>query len=114
MEVKINKEIREYTEAIFFGLSLRQCVFAALAILVAAGLFMILKASLGLETVSWVCLVAAAPFAAAGFVTYNGMSMEKFVSAWLRARFFMPKRLVFGATNVYYETVKLGKGGKRK
>lgn len=28
MEVKINKEIREYTEGIFLGLSLRQCFFS--------------------------------------------------------------------------------------
>ena len=27
MEVKINKEIRDYTESMFFGLSLRQFVF---------------------------------------------------------------------------------------
>ncbi|MFR2767536.1 MAG: PrgI family protein [Thomasclavelia sp.] len=27
MEVKINKEIREYTESIFFGLTMRQCFF---------------------------------------------------------------------------------------
>ena len=31
MEVKINKEIRDYTEAIFFGLSLRQFIFSGLA-----------------------------------------------------------------------------------
>ena len=31
MEVKINKEIRNYTEAIFFGLSLRQFIFSVLA-----------------------------------------------------------------------------------
>lgn len=27
MEVKINKEIREYTESIFFGLTMGQCFF---------------------------------------------------------------------------------------
>ena len=27
MEVKINREIRNYTESMFFGLSLRQCIF---------------------------------------------------------------------------------------
>ena len=32
MEVKINKEIRDYTEAIFFGLSLRQFIFSVLAL----------------------------------------------------------------------------------
>ena len=28
MEVKINREIRNYTEAVFFGLSLRQIIFS--------------------------------------------------------------------------------------
>ena len=31
MEVKINREIRNYTEAMFFGLSLRQFIFSACA-----------------------------------------------------------------------------------
>ena len=36
MEVKINKEIRNYTESMFFGLSLRQFIFSVLACGVAA------------------------------------------------------------------------------
>ena len=39
MEVKINKEIRDYTEAIFFGLSLRQFIFSALACGIAVGFY---------------------------------------------------------------------------
>ena len=39
MEVKLNREVRDYTEAIFFGLSFRQFVFSLLAILVAVGVF---------------------------------------------------------------------------
>ena len=31
LEVKINKEIRNYTESMFFGLSMRQFLFSALA-----------------------------------------------------------------------------------
>jgi hypothetical protein len=38
MEVKTNREIRDYTESVFFGLSLRQCAFAVLACRVAVGL----------------------------------------------------------------------------
>ena len=34
MEVKINREIRNYTESMFFGLSLRQFVFSILAVVV--------------------------------------------------------------------------------
>jgi hypothetical protein len=106
MEVKINREIRDYTESMFFGLSLRQFVFAFLAVLVAVGVYFGLKPYLGAETVSWVCVLGAAPFAAMGFIKYNGMTAERFVWAWLRSEFIMPKKLMFRATNIYYEALK--------
>ena len=43
MEVKINREIRNYTEAMFFGLSLRQFIFSACACVVAVGIYFLLK-----------------------------------------------------------------------
>ena len=79
MEVKINREIRNYTESMFFGLSLRQFIFSVLACGVALGLYFLLKPHFGTETVSWVCILGAAPFAALGFVKYNGMTAEKFI-----------------------------------
>lgn len=54
MEIKINREIREYTEAMYFGLSLRQFVCAVLACGVAVGLYFLLRPHMGMETVSWV------------------------------------------------------------
>lgn len=93
MEIKINREIRDYTESIFFGLSLRQLIFSALAVAVAVGAYFGLRNFLGTETVSWVCIVAAAPFAALGFVKYNGMTAEQFVRAYLRSEFLIPKEL---------------------
>ena len=39
MEVKINREIRNYTEAMFCGLSLRQFILSACACAVAVGLY---------------------------------------------------------------------------
>jgi len=115
MEVKINREIREYTESMFFGLSLRQFIFALLAIIVAVGIYFGLKPHLGTETVSWMCVLGAAPFAAMGFIKYNGMTAERFIWAWLRSEFIIPKKLTFRATNLYYEAVKSSlEGGKRK
>jgi hypothetical protein len=114
MEVKINREIRDYTESVFFGLSLRQLVFSLSAILVAVGGYFLLRPYLGTETVSWVCVLAAAPFAAMGFVRYNGMAAERFVGAWLRSAFIVPKILTFRASNIYYEALKpVLEGGKR-
>lgn len=106
MEVKINREIRDYTEAVFFGLSLRQIIFSACALAVAVAFFFLLKPALGTETTSWICILAAAPFAALGFVKYNGMTAEKFVIAWIKSEFLIPKTLTFKATNTYYELVK--------
>ena len=39
MEVKMNKEIRDYQESMFMGLDLRQCVCSVLAILTAVGIY---------------------------------------------------------------------------
>ena len=90
MEVKINREIRNYTEAMFFGLSMRQFIFSACACVVAVGLYFLLKPYVGTETVSWMCILGAAPFAALGFIKYNGMTAEKFVWAWFKSEFLMP------------------------
>ena len=97
MEVKINREIRNYTESMFFGLSLRQFVFF---------FFSVLKPYVGTETVSWMCILGAAPFAAMGFVNYNGMTAEQFVWAWLRSEMLEPKQIKFEPVNIYYEALK--------
>lgn len=106
MEVKINREIRNYTKAMFFGLSLRQFIFSACACVVAVGIYFLLKPYVGTETVSWMCILGAAPFAALGFIKYNGMTAEKFIYAWIKSEFLMPKKLTFRSTNTYYELFK--------
>lgn len=106
MEVKINKEIRNYTESMFFGLSMRQFLFSVLACGVAVGLFFLLRGRFGTETVSWMCILGASPFAVMGFVRYNGMTAEQFVCAWIKSQFLMPKKILFVPENLYYEAVK--------
>ena len=106
MEVKINKEIRNYTESMFFGLSLRQFIFSVLACGVAVGLYFLLRPRFGTETLSWVCILGAFPFAAMGFIKYNGMTAEQFVWAWIKTEYLMPKKLMFLPDNLYYETMK--------
>lgn len=106
MEVKINREIRNYTEAMFFGLSLRQFIFSACACVVAVGIYFLLKPYVGTEAVSWMCILGAAPFAALGFIKYHGMTAEKFVWAWLKSEFLIPRKLVFHSTNTYLELMK--------
>ena len=59
MEIKINKEIRNYTESIVLGLTLRQCFFSILACIVAVIVYFIFIDVLGLEVTSWLCIVVA-------------------------------------------------------
>lgn len=106
LEVKINREIRNYTESMFFGLSMRQFVFSVLACGVAVGLYFLLSPYVGTETVSWMCILGAAPFAALGFIRYHGMNAEQFLWAWIKSEFLIPKRLLFNPENIYYEAVK--------
>ena len=119
MNAKINKEIRNYSESIFFGLSMRQFVFSLLAVLVAVGLYFLLSPYFGLETLSWMVILAAAPFAVMGFVSYHGMSAEQFLITWIRSELIEPRQLSVQVNNLYYEAMKKWiaakeKGGKRK
>lgn len=94
MEIKINREIRDYSESLFFGLTLRQFAFSLAAVGVAAALYFLLKDSLGTETVSWVCILTAFPFAFLGFVKYHGMPAEKFIWAFIRSELLEPQVFV--------------------
>ncbi len=114
MEVKINREIRNYTESMFFGLSLRQLVFSVLAVGVAIGLYFLLKPYIGTETVSWMCILGAAPFAAMGFISYHGMTAEQFLWAWFRSDILEPKEIIFEPVNLYYEMMKKNIKAKEK
>jgi len=106
MEVKINREIRQYTESVFFGLSLRQFIFSLLAVGVAVLLYFLLKPHVGTETVSWMCILGAVPFAAMGFFNYHGMPAEKFLLAWIKSELLEPRKLRFESGNYYYEALK--------
>lgn len=114
MEVKINKEIREYTESIFFGLSLRQFIFSLCACGIAILLYFILKPYLGIETLSWVCILGAIPFAILGFLKYNGMTAEKFIIAWIKSEILTPRVLTFKPKNLYVEVLKNIEDNKKK
>ena len=114
MEVRINREIREYTESMFFGLTMRQFIFTCLAVAASVISYFLLKPLIGIEAVSWVCMLAAVPFAGLGFVKYNGMSAEKFIWAWIKSELLIPKKLCFGNSNMYWVLMHEMKEEKKK
>lgn len=122
MEVKVNREIRDYSEAVFFGMSLRQCIFAAAACAAAVGVFLVSEPALGLEAASWLCILSAAPLVSLGFLRWHGMSAERIALAWVRSELLTPKVLLPAHRNLYSALAQRkgkeragrhGKGGAR-
>lgn len=106
MEIKINKEIRSYTESIFFGLSVRQFIYSILACAVAVLIYFSAINTFGMEITSWLCILGAAPFAAIGFISYQSMTMEKIIYEAFRSLLLKKTELIDKPFNLYYELAK--------
>lgn len=105
-EIKINKEIRDYTESILLGLSLRQTIFSILSCAVACGLYFLFKERLGTEVTSWLCMLGATPFAAFGFIRFQGMYTEDIVKMAISSFLLSKRNLINTPFNLYYEILE--------
>jgi hypothetical protein len=106
LEIRINKEIKDYHESLFMGLSTRQFMCSLGAVGAAVGIYFGLSNVLDKETVSWLCIVCAAPLAAAGFFNYNGMNFEQFVVAYIYSEFICSGVRTYQSENYIYEAYK--------
>ena len=113
-EIKINKEIRDYTESIFLGLSLRQTIFSIFACGIACVIYFLLNERLGTETTSWLCILGAAPFALFGFVRFQGMYTEDIIKVAISSLLLSTKNLFNRPYNLYYELFEPYINQKRK
>lgn len=93
---------------------MRQFICSLLGIAAAVGIYWGLADVLGRETVSWMCVVVAAPFAVAGFFSYNSMTLEKFIVAWFRSEFLCAGPRKFVAENHYYKMLCEVQADKQK
>lgn len=77
-----------------------------IAVGIAAGVYLGLGSIIGRETASWVCILAAAPVAAAGFFQYNGMTLEQFIWAFLKSELLCAGERRFVSENFLYTMLK--------
>ena len=64
--------------------------------------YLLLGPALGKEPASWVCILAAAPVAVAGFFSYNGLTLEQFVWAFIKSELLFSGERRFVSENFYY------------
>ncbi len=101
MEVKINKEIRNYTESVVMGLTLRQLLFSVAAIVLAAIIYFGLHSYVSVDVLTWIVAIVVIPIAFLGFFKYNGMTAEKFLVAFFKDRFLEPQQMHVESVNLY-------------
>lgn len=101
MEIKINREVRNYKESIFFGMSLRQFICVLISCGLAVLVYFLFRSKLGLEVTSWLCIAAALPFILIGFVKYNGMNFEDLIKEYIYSKLLVPQKIVFESENIY-------------
>ena len=111
IEIKIPKEIRQYKESIFFGLSARQFFCSLAALFIAAGIYLGLGRLIGRETASWLCILISVPVAVAGFFTYNGLSFEELIWAFIKSQFLCCNYRKFISENIYYNMLNRKESG---
>ena len=103
MEVRINKEVRSYTEAIFFGLNARQFIFSVIACIAALITYFVTSKFFNTEIVSWLCILAALPFGALGFITFQQMKTEDILKHFIYSIILQNRNLIDKPWNLYYE-----------
>ena len=52
------------------------------------------------------CILGATPFAVLGFVSYNGMTAEQLIVAFIKTEILTPKKLKYKSNNYYYNMMK--------
>lgn len=93
IEIRIPKEIKNYREKLFFGLTLRQSICAGVALLICVPLYIFGNKFIPQEALSWLVILIAAPLMLAGFFRYNDMTFEQFAVEFIYYNFTSQKRV---------------------
>lgn len=93
IEVRIPKEIKDYKEKLFVGLTLRQCICTALAMGICVPLYIKGRSYINEELLSWIIIVIAMPLILIGYFNYNQMQFEKFFIEYMKMMINPQKRL---------------------
>ena len=92
IEVKIPAEIQAYKSKFIFGLSMRQFVSVAGAIIVGCVIGSLGKDRISDDILHWLIMLSVIPFAGFGFLKVHDMKFEEFVKQWFLFNFFPQKR----------------------
>jgi FtsH-binding integral membrane protein len=103
MQIKTNKDVTEYEENVFIGMTMRQTLlgFAGVAIITAA--YFTTYNRMNSNLASWVAIGLGLPCFLFGFAKPHKMKLEKFLAIWFVCNFLEHRRLPFKEENKYFK-----------
>lgn len=101
IEIKIPKEIKDYKEKFLFGLTVKQFICLALALLICVPLYIFGKEFMPEELVSWAVIIVAAPILGIGFIKYHNMTFIQLMKK-LFYSYFHPQRRKYSELPVFW------------
>ena len=101
MQIPVNKNLDEYKDDFYKGLTLKQTVLSVLTVSVGTGVFLVLYSICGMGQTAalYLAVLAALPLAASGFLKVHGMSLPEY---------FRRKREVTGQVIYRFEPELIG------
>lgn len=82
--VKVPKEIKEYEEKVWIGLTLRNIVWGGLAITLGLLTYFPFRYLLGQEIASYLIMIIVVPCFACGFLKIQGMPFDKYLKIMIQ------------------------------
>ena len=98
VSVQIPADIRIYKSKLVWGLSIRQIISIAAALIICVPLGVYGRAYIPEDLLVWMIILIAMPFAAWGFLTIQDMRFEELVRVIYRY-LFLPQRRIFEDTS---------------
>lgn len=99
IEVKIPADIQEYKSKLIFGLSVRQVIAIAGALVVCVPVGVLGRGHIPTDLLMWIVMLLVVPFAGWGFFKFKGMVFEEFMKAFLSMN-FLPQKRVYEDTDM--------------
>lgn len=120
IEVRIPKEIRDYKEKFWMGLTVRQLVSCVILLVTALPIYLFGKNLVGEEIASWLAILISIFLGAFGFYKHNGLYFEKYLVCVLKLYIYPNKRkyeaetLLNKALNYEYDLLDQELNGNKK
>ncbi|MDR1101632.1 MAG: PrgI family protein [Clostridiales bacterium] len=107
IEIRIPKEINDYKEKLFLGLTLRQTLSIVLLVIINVPAYFGMNETFGSDVTTWFILLNAVPIVVVGFVRPNGMEFEKFAVAFLQTSVLFQQNRPYITENLYEEIANI-------